>query len=88
LLHRLIRFYDAYENHKQRLSGTPELEITKIQHEKMAELNRKKRIFEALKGLMQKLTYTADEALLKEQLERVKAWLEERVMASQGSSAN
>ena len=66
----------------------PELEITKAQQEKMAELNRKKRIFEAVKGLMQKLIYTADEALLGEQLERVKAWLEERIMAVQASSEN
>jgi len=54
----------------------------------MAELNRKKRIFEALKGLMQKLIYTADEALLQEQLERVKTWLEDKVMAVQDSSSN
>ena len=88
MLHRLIRFYDAHEKYKQRLNEMPELEITKAQQEKMAELNRKKRIFEAVKGLMQKLIYTADEALLGEQLERVKAWLEERIMAVQASSEN
>ena len=48
-------------------------------------MSRKKRIYEALKGLMSKLIYAGDEALLQDQLARVKGWLEDKIAAAESS---
>ena len=60
---------------------------TQEQKEKAIEIHRKKKIFDALRNLMAKLVWVESIDLVNDQVNRIDAWLEEKITATESGGA-